>query len=249
MADLCASKDSGGEEASPPAESEPSVNISPKDKYDYLTEYGTQVLCLLTPDEGCSYLSRNFESITGNPEMSCMGKAFFDMVHEDFRARLQELLVSQTDKKEPLAYRCKLRHADKKWYWYLFLIHGRHAPNSDAVVCVMENVHDNMQIQSNLQKAKLEAELALRAREEFLANMSHDLRTPLNAVIGFAQMMESEVMGKLPPAYLDYAKHIHESGVELLSKVDAILKNADMELADNAEEIIYEPERLLLRVR
>jgi len=223
--------------------------ITPKDKYDYLTEYGTQVLCLLTPEQGCSYLSRNFESITGNSEISCMGKSFYDMVHEDFRARLQELLASQADKSKPLAYRCKLRHSDKKWYWYLFLIHGKHNADSDDIVCVMENVHDNVQIQSNLQKAKLEAELALRARSEFLANMSHDLRTPLNAVIGFAQMMENEVMGKLPPAYLDYAKHIHDSGAELLSKVDEILRNADLELADNAEDAAFEPERLLLRVR
>ena len=37
--------------------------------------------------------------------------------------------------------------------------------------------------------ARIEAELAIKARSEFLANMNHELRTPLNAIIGFASML------------------------------------------------------------
>jgi signal transduction histidine kinase len=62
-----------------------------------------------------------------------------------------------------------------------------------------------------------------RAREEFLASMNHDLRTPLNAVIGFAQIIEKEVYGKVHPQYLEYAKHIQESGYDLLSKIEDMI--------------------------
>lgn len=66
-------------------------------------------------------------------------------------------------------------------------------------------------------------EVKERAREEFLASMNHDLRTPLNAVIGFAQIIEKEVYGKVHPQYLEYAKHIQESGYDLLSKIEDMI--------------------------
>lgn len=61
------------------------------------------------------------------------------------------------------------------------------------------------------------------ARDEFLSTMSHDLRTPLNAVIGFAQIIENEMYGKVNPHYREYAKHIQESGLDLLSKIEDLL--------------------------
>ncbi len=66
-------------------------------------------------------------------------------------------------------------------------------------------------------------EIAQRARAELLSNMNHDLRTPLNAVIGFAQIIESEIFGKVSPQYLEYARHIQESGYELLDRIEDLL--------------------------
>jgi signal transduction histidine kinase len=66
-------------------------------------------------------------------------------------------------------------------------------------------------------------ELKQRAREEFLASVNHDLRTPLNAVIGFAQIIETEMFGKVQPQYLEYARHIQESGYDLLSKIEDLV--------------------------
>src|SRR5436190_409788 len=64
----------------------------------------------------------------------------------------------------------------------------------------------------------------------FIANMSHELRTPLNAIIGFGEMMHREIMGPLgTPAYKEYAQHIHESGMHLLSLVEEMLDLAKVE--------------------
>lgn len=88
------------------------------------------------------------------------------------------------------------------------------------------------EISRNLQAAAREASLARevaeqanRAKSEFLARMSHDLRTPLNVVIGYSEVIAEEMLGGPDawPRYRDYAEHIRESGAFLLDLVNDIL--------------------------
>jgi len=207
----------------------PAEAISSKEKYEYLTEYGTQILCMLSGENGCSYLSRNFETITGQKLDAHLGAAFYDILHPDFRERLQAIIHAPAPENMTQPLRCKLTHADGKYYWYLFLIHPKEK-EAGEFVCIVENIHESVQAQNTLQKARLEAELALRARSEFLANMSHELRTPLNAVIGFSQLIESQMFGQIEnPHYMEYVKHIHESGYDLLAKIEDLLEIANID--------------------
>jgi two-component system cell cycle sensor histidine kinase PleC len=87
-------------------------------------------------------------------------------------------------------------------------------------------------LEAGRKEAELAARTALaasRAKTEFLANMSHELHTPLSSIIGFAEMMEREVLGPMPPAYRDYAKNIFESGRELLGMVGDVLDMSQIE--------------------
>ena len=84
------------------------------------------------------------------------------------------------------------------------------------------------------------ADHANKAKTEFLARMSHDLRTPLNAVIGFADVIKSEVLGGYEswPRYRDYAGDIVQSGEFLLAMVNDLLDISQIE----AGGLILEPE-------
>jgi signal transduction histidine kinase len=75
------------------------------------------------------------------------------------------------------------------------------------------------------------ADQANQAKTEFLARMSHDLRTPLNAVIGFADAIKSEVLGGYEswPRYRAYAGDIVQSGEFLLAMVNDLLDIARIE--------------------
>lgn len=73
------------------------------------------------------------------------------------------------------------------------------------------------------------AEDALTERTAFFAGLGHDLKTPLNAILGFADLMKAEVRGPLPDAYKDYPAIIHESGQDLMLLVDDILDLAKAE--------------------
>jgi PAS domain S-box-containing protein len=77
-----------------------------------------------------------------------------------------------------------------------------------------------------LEKAKIAAEAANRAKSEFLATMSHEIRTPLNSVLGFSNILESIVTD---PKAKSYIKAIVTSGETLLSLIDDILDLAKIE--------------------
>ncbi len=78
--------------------------------------------------------------------------------------------------------------------------------------------------------ALAEAVQANKAKSTFLATLSHEFRTPLNAIMGFADVLRSETYGPIgSETYKDYAHHIHESGGHMLSLVNEVLDVATIE--------------------
>jgi signal transduction histidine kinase len=74
------------------------------------------------------------------------------------------------------------------------------------------------------------AEDASRAKNEFLAHMSHELKTPLNAIIGFSEIMHSELYGTIgDERYREYARDIHAAGRALSQLIDDILEMSKIE--------------------
>ncbi len=69
---------------------------------------------------------------------------------------------------------------------------------------------------------KQAAELASRAKSAFLSRMSHEMRTPLNAVIGFAQLLRLQPDGE-PARVAEYADHILRASEHLLGLVNEVL--------------------------
>lgn len=77
---------------------------------------------------------------------------------------------------------------------------------------------------------KLRAEAASHAKTNFLAHLSHDIRTPLNHIIGFAELMRHQTYGPLGDArYADYVNSIKSSGEHLLASFATILDLAELE--------------------
>lgn len=79
---------------------------------------------------------------------------------------------------------------------------------------------------TELSKAKIEAEQANHAKSEFLSRMSHELRTPMNAILGFAQLLE---LGALDSKQEKAVHHILNSGKHLLDLINEILEISRIE--------------------
>jgi two-component system, cell cycle sensor histidine kinase PleC len=73
-----------------------------------------------------------------------------------------------------------------------------------------------------LNAAKVDAELASKAKSEFIANMSHELRTPLNAIIGFSDMLATKTVTN-PEKVVQYSEYIKQAAEHLLLLINGIL--------------------------
>ena len=89
---------------------------------------------------------------------------------------------------------------------------------------------------SNTQKLNDKLEIALEKAEDaslaktrFLNNMSHDIRTPMNAILGYAQLMEDELKGKELPETSEHLEKLQQSGNLLLSIINNVLDMARIE--------------------
>lgn len=80
-----------------------------------------------------------------------------------------------------------------------------------------------------LASAKDAAETASQARAEFLANVSHELRTRLNAIVGFSDIIGDRMFGPIDEKYAEYASIIGESGRHLLAVITDTLGAADVD--------------------
>ena len=96
-----------------------------------------------------------------------------------------------------------------------------------------------------LERAMHEAVQASQAKSDFIANMSHEFRTPLNAIIGFADILKDEILGPhTVHQYQEYSTDISEAGNHLLTLINDILDLSKIDAGKYAlhEEVVDVPE-------
>ena len=109
----------------------------------------------------------------------------------------------------------------------IILVLLQKARKAEAVARLAAN--DTQKLNDKLEIALKKAEDASLAKTRFLNNMSHDIRTPMNVILGYAQLMEKELNGKDMPETLEHLEKLQQSGALLLSIINNVLDMARIE--------------------
>ena len=109
----------------------------------------------------------------------------------------------------------------------IILVLLRKARKAEAVAKLAAN--DTQKLNDKLEIALKKAEDASLAKTRFLNNMSHDIRTPMNVILGYAQLMEDELKGKDLPETSEHLEKLQQSGSILLSIINNVLDMARIE--------------------
>ncbi|MBR2518490.1 MAG: amino acid permease [Selenomonadaceae bacterium] len=93
---------------------------------------------------------------------------------------------------------------------------------------IMFNIYQLMMArEKTMEREKMQAERSNKAKSTFLSNMSHDIRTPMNAIIGYTNLIKKE--RGLPPTIRDYLDKIEASNNHLLTLINDILDMSRIE--------------------
>jgi len=183
------------------------------------------------PDGRYQFINRTYEELFHISVDEIRGKTDYDLLSAEnadaFRANDLKALESSL----PLEIEETVMLDDGEHTYISVKFPLKNARGEVHTICgISTDITARKVAEQELQLALVDAEQANQAKSEFLATMSHEFRTPLNAILGFSEMMKEQYFGPLgSDSYREYMGHIHGSGQHMLALVNDVLDIAAIE--------------------
>ena len=193
-----------------------------------LIESNVDALIATDPSGIISDVNKQMEALTGCTRDELIGAPFKNYFTDAERAEAGIKRVLSETKLTNYELTARARDGKETVVSYNATTFYDRDRTLQGVFAAARDITERKILDQALQGAKLAAEKANLAKSDFLSNMSHELRSPLNAILGFAQLMES---GTPPPtpAQGQSIDQILQAGWYLLELINEILDLALIE--------------------
>ena len=175
------------------------------------------------------YVSPNVEKLLGitveqiHKDICILGKLHSEKQEDPEKNYLEEIQV-QEQREWDFEY-VHLKTGEKRWFHNIVM--GSEVNGKRKYILVMSDRTSDWKMNQALSEAVHAAETANQAKSTFLSNMSHDIRTPMNAIIGFTTLAVSNIDNQ--ERVQDYLGKILSSSNHLLSLINDILDMSRIE--------------------
>jgi PAS domain S-box-containing protein len=193
-------------------------------RFRTLAEALPQLVWTSLPDANCDYFNSKWTEYTGVPVTNLLGTRWRETLHEEDRERTCDLWWAALKGQVPYDLEFRIRRADGVYHWFK----TRATPLRDNAGNIVKwfgtctDIEDQKRIQGELQEAREELEERVKERTEELREMvqelesfsysvSHDLRSPLRAMLGFAELALLRGGKQLSPEVEGYLERIRAS--------------------------------------
>ena len=163
----------------------------------------------------------------GSGEIPADASSRYDHIHPDDRARVTSGIQAVIDAPAGTEWSDEYRFRMGDASYRTFLDRGYVARNDEGapvrMIGAMQDITERAEASAAAQSARVAAEEANRLKSEFLATMSHEFRTPLNAIVGYAQLLDMGILGPATPAQHEHLQRLQASARHLLGLVEDVL--------------------------
>jgi PAS domain S-box-containing protein len=199
-------------------------------RYRLLADHATDMIVRADLSGKRNYVSPASKDLLGYNPDELVGTRPQNFVHPDEAARLTEVFSKLREgQTERATGTYRLRHRNGSWVWIednLHLVRDKHGMPLE-VISASRDVTERQRQSDELRLAKEAAEQASQAKTEFLAVMSHETRTPLNGILGYADLLLNSQ--GLDQEQHRHAERIRTAGSALLMILNDILEFSQLE--------------------
>ncbi|MCW9025446.1 MAG: PAS domain S-box protein [Gammaproteobacteria bacterium] len=215
-----------------------------EEKFRSIVETTAEGFWMIDPISKCTLeVNEALCNMLGYDEAEMLGKTPMDFVDEDN----QQIFIEQTSKIGNTNHRVYDVTLNKKDGTELYTHFNATTLRNEkqgaiAAYAFVTDLSQHYKVEQALINAKEESDRANNAKSSFLSSISHELRTPMNAMMGFAQLLNLGMSGELNDKQQQAVENIMKAGNHLTDLIDQVLELSKVEageLAINNSEVNY----------
>lgn len=202
-----------------------------------LIENSSDLITIIQPDGKIRYQSPSIERVLGMPSDKWEGRNVFDLVMPRERTDLRTAVGKIKSCEGVMLPAFTVRDHSGRWRSLEAMAGRTRQSGRTEFVLNMRDVTDRIDAQSKIKRALREAIKSNRTKNDFLSKMSHELHTPLNAIIGYSEIVRERARGSSRLDDKVDADRIFVAAKHLLTMINEILDHSRLESGKMTAEL------------